>query len=263
MSELIGPTADVFQAGTFSTADILALDRIAACAWPAPESTFLGGWQLRFGDGVSRRANSCAPFPPAPSAAEFEDRVRTVETFYQHHGLPPRFQISPAAIPDGLDDALAQRRYVIEAPVNILVAPNDAVARLQTQDDLVTVDEQAPNDWWRFYINAFDRDASGILAGARDTVGFASVRGSSGIETIGLGVIGGGWLGIFGMFTLHAHRGRGRAKQLMTTLAAWALARGAFGIYLQVEDHNDGARRLYERLGFKCVYGYHYRTLWT
>tara|TARA_R110001599_G_C12276584_1_gene662522 strand:- start:10407 stop:11198 length:792 start_codon:yes stop_codon:yes gene_type:complete len=261
--ELIGPSADVFQTGTFSRTDILALDRVAACAWPAPESTFLDGWQLRFGDGVSRRANSCAPFPPPPSAAEFKDRLHTVEAFYRGHDLPPRFQISPAATPDNLDGELSQRRYVMEAPVNILVAPSAAVARLGAQDDIVTVDEKASDDWWPFYVNAFDRDASEILAGARDTVGFASVRGTNGIETIGIGVIGGGWLGIFGMFTLHTHRGRGRAKQLMTTLAAWALARGAFGIYLQVEDHNDDARRLYERLGFKRVYGYHYRTLWT
>ncbi len=147
--------------------------------------------------------------------------------------------------------------------MNILVAPSKVVARLSTHDDIVTVDEKAPDDWWPFYINAFDRDASEILTGARDIVGFASMRGTNGIETIGIGVIGGGWLGIFGMFTLPAHRGRGRAKQLMTTLAAWALARGAFGIYLQVEDHNDDAQRLYERLGFKRVYGYHYRTLWT
>ena len=263
MPELVGPSASVFHAGTFSTTDILALDRVAACAWPAPEGTFFDGWQLRFGDGVSRRANSCAPFPPAPSTDAFEDRLHAVEMFYQRHNLPPRFQISPAAAPDNLDDELTQRNYAMEAPVNILIAPSEAVARLNTQDDIVSVDEKAPNDWWPFYINAFDRDAREILAGARDTVGFASVRGTNDIETIGIGIIGGGWLGIFGMFTLHSHRGRGRAKQLMAALAAWALARGAFGIYLQVEDHNNDARRLYERLGFKRVYGYHYRTLWT
>ena len=263
MPELIGPSADVFQTDTFSTTNILALDRVAACAWPAPESTFLDGWQLRFGDGGSRRANSCAPFPPAPSAAEFENRLCAVETFYQRHDLPPRFLISPAATPSNLDDDLAQRSYAMEAPVSILVTPSEAVARLSTHDDIITVDEKAPDDWWPFYLNAFDRDATEILAGAHDTVGFASVRGMNGIETIGIGVIGGGWLGIFGMFTLEPQRGCGRARQLMRALAAWALARGAFGIYLQVEDHNDDARRLYERLGFKRVYGYHYRTLWT
>ncbi len=263
MLKLIGPKADVFQAGTFTATDILALDRVAACAWPAPENTPLDGWLLRFGDGVSRRANSCAPFTLTPDAAPLEDRIQAVEAFYQSRDLPPRFQISRAALPDGLDKVLAARGYAIEAPVNILVAPCANVAASTPLDGTITVDDTPPDGWWPFYIDAFNRNAGEIIAGASDTVGFATAHGADGIDTIGIGVIGGGWLGIFGMFTHEARRGQGLAQRLMATLADWALARDAHGIYLQVEDHNDGARRLYERLGFKRVYGYHYRTLWT
>jgi ribosomal protein S18 acetylase RimI-like enzyme len=38
------------------------------------------------------------------------------------------------------------------------------------------------------------------------------------------------------------------------------VARGAAGLFLQVEDGNDAAHRLYQRTGFADHHGYHYRV---
>ncbi len=46
---------------------------------------------------------------------------------------------------------------------------------------------------------------------------------------------------------------------MTAALAAEAAARGATGIYLQVEDGNVAARGLYRRAGFTDHHGYHYR----
>jgi len=58
-------------------------------------------------------------------------------------------------------------------------------------------------------------------------------------------------------------RNRGLGRALISALAGWAVEQGGIGLYLQVEDSNPAAARLYERLGFRGVYGYYYRTLWT
>ena len=76
-------------------------------------------------------------------------------------------------------------------------------------------------------------------------------------------MLGDKWLGIYGMWTRPEHRGQGIGKSVIGALSAWAVEHGAIGLYLQVENSNAAAQQLYERIGFRAVYGYHYRTHWT
>ena len=62
------------------------------------------------------------------------------------------------------------------------------------------------------------------------------------------------------MATLPEARGRGAARTALASLADWAAARGASAMYLQVENDNGPALRLYDRTCFAEVCGYHYRT---
>ena len=55
------------------------------------------------------------------------------------------------------------------------------------------------------------------------------------------------------------HRRRGLATAVTATLAGRAAAHGAGHLYLQVEDGNDAARALYQRIGFAAHHDYHYR----
>lgn len=54
-------------------------------------------------------------------------------------------------------------------------------------------------------------------------------------------------------------RRRGMARAVMAALARKALDEGASGAYLQVETDNEGARALYDRMGFTTHHAYHYR----
>jgi len=260
-ADLSGPDETVFSHQTLTRADILALDRLAAAAWMAPEREEHAGWVFRFAEGVSRRANSVAPFP-LQNGTHFEDALACAEAFYRARGLPPRVQISPAAEPDGLDNLLDARGYKIESGVTIMIADALSLANGE-QPANAEVYPNAPDGWWDAYIEAYSRDARSVVAEARDEALFAQITGDDGgIEALGLGVIGGRWLGVFGMYTRPACRRRGLAQKIIGALARFAVDRGAIGVYLQVEDDNPAARALYEKLGFRAVYGYHYRTLW-
>ena len=106
--------------------DIQAIERCALAAWPAAEVVETHGWLLRYAHGVTRRANSTWP-NGAPddgwTAVAVDDALARVGAFYRARRLPPRLQITPAALPDGLDALLAARGYVAEAPTAVQTAP--------------------------------------------------------------------------------------------------------------------------------------------
>lgn len=256
-----GPGPSVFGKKALSRSDILALDRLAAAAWAAPEQEQFGGWLFRHADGITRRANSAAPFP-LQSGTDLEALIAHTEAFYPARELPPRIQISPAAEPEGLDTYLAERGYDVETPVDIMIIEAGKLAGGATGD--IDIHQTAPPGWWELYMEGYGRDPRRIVAGAWETPLFAAAADeNAGIDALGLGVIGGDWLAVFGMLTRPERRRRGLGAAIIRALAAFAVDHGVHGIYLQVEDDNPGARRLYEKLGFRGVYGYHYRTLWT
>lgn len=263
--EHIHPGPRIFEQGALEPSDILAFDRMAADAWPAPYVTDLDGWSLRYGEGVSRRANSVAPWPSTTGGHALMDQIEAVERFYKDRNLLPRFQISPAAEPEALDEELSNRDYEIEAPVTLMIANvEDLLANTSVGPTATSVADTAPDGWWDLYVEGFNRDASKVIAGAKDYPRFATVTNDDGQGVgIGLGVLNTtGWLGIFGMWTRPELRGQGIGTEMLRGLAQAAIDNGAIGLYLQVERSNTGAAQLYQRLGFRALYGYYYRTLW-
>jgi ribosomal protein S18 acetylase RimI-like enzyme len=67
--------------------------------------------------------------------------------------------------------------------------------------------------------------------------------------------------GVFEVATNPAFRRRGHARSVLLSALKWAAARGARSAWLQVEEANHAALALYSSLGFRPVYGYHYRRL--
>ncbi len=75
----------------------------------------------------------------------------------------------------------------------------------------------------------------------------------------GLGVGERGAVGLFDIVVRPEFRGRGLGRALTRALMAWGRDGGAETAYLQVFDANRAARGLYESLGFRAAYPYHYR----
>jgi N-acetylglutamate synthase len=230
----------------------------------------LGGWQLCASpDAPFRRANSVQPNGSLADDVDVDDAIATVEEFYESHERPARFQMSPAARPADLDDILARRGYVIEAPVVVMGAGATIVLGRTSGEGRLT-NERGKRAWeranasmhgdshdardrvlaWGRALNALKVPSTGVVAPPEPGAGVA----------IGFAVAERGWTGIFGMGTRPEARHRGAATAVLHTLARWAVEHDAPRLYLQVEEDNVAARTLYERAGFVESYRYHYRT---
>jgi ribosomal protein S18 acetylase RimI-like enzyme len=212
---------------------------------------------------VTRRANSVWTFE-ATGDASAEERIDHAEAWYASRNLPPAFQVTDRSCPDGLDAALEQRGYLIDAPVSIQVATTTAVlAATSSRDTVVT--RACPDAW--FNISAHGGRFANVAGTYRDLLqrigpaarfALASLDGQP--AAVGLGVVGQGWMGIFSMLTLPSARRRGAANSVLAALAATAQAEAIESLYLQVERADTPATTLYARASFRKLYGYHYRV---
>jgi N-acetylglutamate synthase len=241
------------------------IEELAFRAWPAAEVLDLDGWRLRCTAAPTRRANSVWP-NAAHGELSLDERLDRVEEFYRLREVAPSFQMSEAAVPQGLEERLVERGYGLDAPVVVETVPLDQFRIAGQPPQLGTRVLPAPSDEWLYVAVERGRFAGartayeGILhrIGARGGFAVAHYKGKP--VAIGLGVVEGDWLGIFNMATLPEARRRRAGTAVLGALVAWASARGATRAYLQVDRDNAPARALYKAAGFAPAYDYHYRT---
>ncbi|MFI9047517.1 GNAT family N-acetyltransferase [Streptomyces sp. NPDC053427] len=243
------------------------LQQVAARGWPAVETERLGEWTLRASGGFTRRANSVLPLgdPGLPLDAALE----RIGRWYGARGLPPTIVVATGRA-DG-DEALAaeldRRGWTAERHTSVRIA---ALAPLADTDapggaaPRVALSREPAAQWLALYNRTGDgsgptADALKVLTGG-PSVWFATVPAPDGsAAAIGRVVIDGRWAGFAAVEVAPAQRRQGLATLMMAALAQRALDEGASAAYLQVEADNDGARGLYDRLGFADHHGYHYR----
>ncbi|MEU5023111.1 GNAT family N-acetyltransferase [Streptomyces milbemycinicus] len=257
------PAAPARRRGPAATA--AELGRAAARAWPPVESVRLGEWELRAAGGFTRRANSALPLgdPGVP----VEDALRRVAAWYAERGLPAYVQVSTGAegTQELLAAELAAHGWVREVSVDIRIAALAPIADKDADVSRVTLSRDIDDAW----LARYQRSASGepspevlrVLRGG-PSVWFATITtadDASGVPAaIGRCVVDGRWAGFTAVETDPQLRRQGLASTVMTALARKALEEGASAAYLQVETDNDGARALYEGMGFSTHHSYHH-----
>jgi GNAT superfamily N-acetyltransferase len=245
--------------------DYRFIDEIAANAWPASITHRLGDWRLRGHYGVTKRANSVLAVGSMP---EQKDWHHTIAHFYERLGLPPRFHIS-AASPDGLDRELADLGYVKHTECSLLIASTAEIYDSFSDSGRFSVEllDQADDSWMNDFLLLAGNDPQtrqayqqlfSSMTGAKTFIRILDSGETAGMATA---AAESGWAGYMNVVVAPERRRQGVGGLILRVLAGWSLDRGADLTYLQVEDDNAAALRLYASAGFQRLYGYHYRTL--
>ncbi|HYM71349.1 MAG TPA: GNAT family N-acetyltransferase [Stellaceae bacterium] len=237
------------------------VEEIELNAWPALREIYLDGWILRFGGGVSRRANSANPLSQGSRGSDA--LIAACEGHYPRHGLPPLFRIVSLLDPE-FDARLAARGYAAEGET--LTLYGDIAGVPAASDPQVTLLTRPTPRWCaamailqghspaqaRTYRRIVERIA---LPGR-----FALLADDDAPVALAYGLMQHGLLCYESVVTDRTRRRRGYSRRLLAALAAWAKAEGAPGACLQVQADNAPAVPLYHSIGLTTeLYRYHYR----
>ncbi|USG62284.1 GNAT family N-acetyltransferase [Sneathiella marina] len=242
---------------------ISEIEAHARAALPALDSEIYDGWQLRFANGHTRRANS-VNFT-GQSALPLDEKISHCEAIYRQKGQPCHFRLTPLANGD-LDAELSSLGYSLSDPTDVLVQPLMAPP-VSKEDVEVVVEKKASIEG----INAIGH-LTNLSPESRNTLGqmidrseheilFAMVKNGSNTVAVGLGALSADYLGLFEFATSPDHRRLGYAAAIVNRLIVEAINAGAKTAYLQAVQSNIGGRHFWENMGFKtCLYSYHYRS---
>ncbi|MFC4607940.1 GNAT family N-acetyltransferase [Streptomyces maoxianensis] len=242
-------------------ADFLELARVTARAWQPVESERLGEWELRASSGFTRRANSVLPLgdPGLP----LDEALTRVRTWYEDRGLPAYVQAATGAAgtQEEFCAELEARDWRREVSAEVRIGALAPIGDLDAEVERVRLARSLDEAWLQRYqrIGVPGPHVLTVL-GSGPSVWFASVPGVTGGPPAAIGrcVVDGRWAGFMAVEVDPAHRRRRLATSVMTALARRALEEGASAAWLQVESENDGARALYDGMGFATHHHYHH-----
>jgi GNAT superfamily N-acetyltransferase len=225
-------TIKALAAAPVRTRDIRNLEHAAALAWPGVEHEWCDGWLLRFGHGITRRANSAVPLNV--SAGD----PRVLVDWYAARGVAPLM-----AAPDRL----------FRIPPGV---PTDAETVILTGDvadresgDAVAIASAPDDEWRRLYEREVPVDV--LTAVVDGEVAFATTAGAAvGRAAVTTAPDGMRWVGLSAVHVLEDSRRRGLARELCSALLYWGGGRRATRAYVQVLADNSAAMTMYESMGF-------------
>jgi len=232
---------------------------LADAAWPALERVRVSAWQVRFAEGVTRRANSA--WPAGGEADASPSALAAVESAYRERGLPPLFQLS------GNDGAVRQRligRGYRVADETLVLAASVAPLLDTSTDAAVELADEPSAEWLAVWWAVDGRGGDAELDVARRILTgvpalYAGLRVDGAVVSVArLALVGGGWGGLYTVATLPDHRRRGYSERVVRALLAAGAARGVRDAWLQVLASNSGAIALYSRVGFTEAGRYSY-----
>mgnify|MGYP000922526429 CR=1 FL=1 len=223
--------------------------------WPSFSTMMVDGWAVRLGGGYSGRANSASALQIGATLTSTQ--LEDIEVHYREAGLPSTVRITPLAAPQMLE-LLNGRGYVTVADSLTQIA--DLIQQPSATN--VLLGEKADEPW----LNGVCRSQSGakrfpeklhaIVSRIQVPHRFATLVMDGQPCAFGLGAIDGDWAELGCIMVDADKRGTGCGRAIVTSLMAWAQAVGAGHAFLQVDEKNAPALKLYERLGFRTLYPY-------
>ncbi len=221
-------------------------------SWKAKECLEYDGWQLRFANGFSRRANSA--YPAQASTLPLVEKLDYCRRWYWERNLDLVVRQNPAT-ESGLDERLDAAGFTPEGNTDVMMATiGRRVARTDVADAPSTEWWATTADLWKL-AEASRRGWESIIDGLDLPAGFVCIPGTA----VGLAVVAEPWVGLFEIVVAEEQRRQGWGQAVTESLLSWAASLGAERAYLQVVAENETAIEFYRYLGFTKAYGYWYR----
>jgi len=240
------------------TTDVEGIERATLQA-VAPEVVEAApGWLLPMDSGTVGRARSAVPLQHEPPELAL---LPSLLARYEARGFAPAFRLPDLPAFETLQQALQQQGFVRQQPTLTQTAP---IQVLLTDDaDPAAALAEAPDAAWMAMflgegLDPVDGESRARSLSRATGTRFGSLREGGHTLACGAASFGQGWLGVHGMRTAAAQRGRGLAGRLLRAMAREAAQRGIQQAFLQVDASNAPALALYQRLGFSTAWAYAY-----
>jgi GNAT superfamily N-acetyltransferase len=238
--------------------DARRIEELSLNSSAPPGQLVYDGWIVRLLRGKAKRARSVNAV--YPSSLPLERKIDYCERLYGGMKLPAIFRITPFSEPATLEAALQARGYsrfdptAVEScpidPSRFGAAPGEPMA-LGEWVDAVALLRASPLTHRSAHLAR--------LEGMPLTVRAIAVREAGAVVATGLTIIEDDCAGLFDIITRERSRRRGYARAVVSSLLRTAWELGARHAYLQVQQENEAARRLYRQFGFEERYLYWYR----
>lgn len=240
--------------------EVRLLEELTLATAPATHQWLYDGWLVRASGNEVRRANSATAI--YPSTFTLEEKVAEVEAWYRQHQQPAMFRLNDILTPSGLEPLLEQRGYVREMDTFMMTAniagfdgqrgipPGLRLIERSSAEGIKDV-HRLKGSTETMALRDADRQA--LWRGEERYLALKSVNG---LLCVGMARVHRGHVGIFTMRTAESARNLGHASLLIQHLLKWGQTRGAQRAFLQVDQANEAALRVYRRFGFAPRYGY-------
>ncbi len=255
---------------------IRTIEQLSLNAVPSQKTLLYDGWVIRLSDGVTKRANSINPLFSSQdfscqnltSKQKIEQKLDFCATLYQQHNLPIVYKLTKQSYPNHLDRVLADKGYVLIDKTSVqtydLTQCANSIADI-SKDIHINIEtdfnELWLNNFLRFnqYSTSKKQGFTNILKSIALPTAFVSIYHDNKQIACGVGVLEGGFIGLFDLAVDMKYRGQGYGRLLVEQLLAYGKMRGCHTAYLQVVLDNNIARNLYQSIGFVEQYQYWYR----
>ena len=251
--------------------EIRTLEKKAANGWMAFETHEYDGWEMRFGNGYTGRANSVSVYED--STKRLEDKVVYCENLYKAQGLPCNFKVTDAD--KELSEYLLNRGYKVVTPSDVMILDTDSeeFAKVLSDEgiadnaeafkDVIFSDE--PAEWFDpyFEFEGFTDEKKietykQFHANTKVTKLYVTLLHEGKVAAVASCAIEGEYRLLHNVIVDKKYRGLGLGKKLCLAAILKSKELGAKYSYLQVIKDNDVAVNLYNKLGYKKVYEYCY-----
>jgi len=238
--------------------DARRIEELSLNSSAPPGQLIYDGWILRMLRGKAKRARSVNAV--YASTIPLPEKIGYCERLYGQAGVPALFRITPFSNPSDLDRSLEGRGYerfdhtsVESATINSAQFTDGTADAMELRAWVEAVGELRGSP-------AAHRDAHfARIDGMPLRKVPVAVRDEGRIVATGLAIVEEDCVGLFDIITHVESQRRGHAKAIVTTLLRCAWELGARYAYLQVQEENEVARRLYAQFGFSQQYVYWYR----